>query len=196
MGTDKGIRLFIFVALIVMLLAPSPAERFSDKPEEPAEVVEAVAEYQEPRPLYDVPLSNEVQRYIFNVSDYYGIEPALILAVIERESSYNEAAIGDGGESYGLMQVQGRVWSVRMDELGVTDLLNPYENIAIGVDILAAHLEQGLGVEWALMAYNGGVSYANKMTAEGKVSKYAQSVLEIKERIKNENEQDNKRNEI
>lgn len=35
-----------------------------------------------------------------------------------------------------------------------------------------------------VMAYNGGVSYANKMTAEGKVSKYAQSVLEIKERIK------------
>lgn len=183
MGTDKGIRLFIFVALIFMLLAPSPEKRFADKPEEPAEVVEMVAEYQEPRPLYNVPLSNEVQRYIFNVADYYGLEPSLILAIIEKESSYNEAAIGDGGESYGLMQVQGRVWSVRMDELGVTDLINPYENIAIGVDILAAHLEQGLGVEWALMAYNGGVSYANKMTAEGKVSKYAQSVLEIKERI-------------
>lgn len=84
MGTDKGIRLFIFVALIFMLLAPSPEKRFADKPEEPAEVVEMVAEYQEPRPLYNVPLSNEVQRYIFNVSDYYGIEPALIQAVIEQ----------------------------------------------------------------------------------------------------------------
>lgn len=196
MGTDKTVKVVLAVGIIAAVLAPSPDKRFSDKLEEPAEVIETVAEYQEQRPLYDVPLSNEVQRYIFNVSDYYGIEPSLIVAIIEKESSYNEAAIGDGGESYGLMQVQGRVWSVRMDELGVTDLLNPYENIAIGVDILAAHLEQGLGVEWALMAYNGGVSYANKMTAEGKVSKYAQSVLEIKERIKNENEQDNKRNEI
>ena len=183
MGTDKTVKVVLAVGLIAAVLAPSPAERFSDKPEEPAEVVEAVAEYQEPRPLYNVSLSAEVQRYIFNVADYYGLEPSLILAIIEKESSYNEAAIGDGGESYGLMQVQGRVWSVRMDELGVTDLMNPYENITIGVDILAAHLEQGLGVEWALMAYNGGVSYANKMTAEGKVSKYAQSVLEIKERI-------------
>lgn len=196
MGTDKTVKVVLAVGLIAAVLAPSPAERFSDKLEEPAEVVETVAEYQEQRPLYDVPLSAEVQKYIFNIADYYGLEPSLIVAIIEKESSYNEAAIGDGGESYGLMQVQGRVWSVRMDELGVTDLLNPYENIAIGVDILAAHLEQGLGVEWALMAYNGGVSYANKMTAEGKVSKYAQSVLEIKERIKNENEQDNKRNEI
>ena len=196
MGTDKTVKVVLAVGIIAAVLAPSPDKRFSDKLEEPAEVVEAAAESREQRPLYDVPLSNEVQRYIFNVSDYYGIEPSLIVAIIEKESSYNEAAIGDGGESYGLMQVQGRVWSVRMDELGVTDLLNPYENIAIGVDILAAHLEQGLGVEWALMAYNGGVSYANKMTAEGKVSKYAQSVLEIKERIKNENEQDNKRNEI
>ena len=196
MGTDKTVKVVLVVGLIAAVLAPSPNKRFADKLEEPAEVVETVAEYQEPRPLYDVPLSSEVQRYIFNVADYYGLEPSLILAIIEKESGYNEAAIGDGGESYGLMQVQGRVWSVRMDELGVTDLLNPYENIAIGVDILAAHLEQGLGVEWALMAYNGGVSYANKMTAEGKVSKYAQSVLEIKERIKNENERDNKRDEI
>ena len=196
MGTDKTVKVVLSVGLIAAVLAPSPNKRFADKLEEPAEVVETVAEYQEPRPLYDVPLSAEVQRYIFNVADYYGLEPSLILAIIEKESGYNEAAIGDGGESYGLMQVQGRVWSVRMDELGVTDLLNPYENIAIGVDILAAHLEQGLGVEWALMAYNGGVSYANKMTAEGKVSKYAQSVLEIKERIKNENERDNKRDEI
>lgn len=177
MRTDKGIRLFIFVALIVMLLAPSPAERFSDKPEEPAEVVEAVAEYQEPRPLYDVPLSNEVQRYIFNVSDYYGIEPVLVLAIIERESNYNEAAIGDGGESYGLMQVQARWHIARMDRLGVEDLLNPYQNITVGVDILAECIDRYDGdIGAALTAYNRG-SY------QGKVSEYAKDVLEIKERI-------------
>lgn len=33
----------------------------------------AVAECREQRPLYDVPLSAEIQRYIFNVSDYYGV---------------------------------------------------------------------------------------------------------------------------
>ena len=177
MGTDKGIRLFIFVALIVMLLAPSPEKRFSDKPEEPAEVVEAVAEYQEPRPLYDVPLSAEVQRYIFNVSDYYGIEPVLVLAIIERESGYNAEAVGDGGESYGLMQVQARWHIARMDRLGVEDLLNPYQNITVGVDILAECIDRYDGdIEKALTAYNRG-SY------QGKVSEYAKDVLERKERI-------------
>lgn len=110
-----------------------------------------------------------------------------MLAVIERESGYNSAAIGDGGESYGLMQIQPRWYVERMDKLGVTDLLNPYENVTLGVDILAGHLEQGLGDEWALHAYNGGVAYANKMKSEGKTSDYARSIIDRANNLKEEN---------
>lgn len=177
MKCDRGTKAIIICGLIVAFLAPSPEERFKeDKPEEPP-AVEAVAEYREQRLLYDVPLSNEVQRYIFNVADYYDIEPSLVLAVIERESSYNAEAVGDGGESYGLMQIQPRWHIQRMDRLGVTDLLNPYENISVGVDILAGCIDRYDGdIGAALTAYNRG-SY------NGTVSEYAEDVLERKERI-------------
>lgn len=179
MKCDRGTKAIIICGLIVALLVPSPSERFTeDKLEEPP-AVEAVAEYHEQRSLYDVPLSNEVQRYIFNVADCYDIEPALVLAVIERESSYNTEAVGDGGESYGLMQIQPRWHIERMDRLGVEDLLNPYQNISVGVDILAGHIDTYGDVGAALTAYNRG-SY------NGTVSEYAEDVLERKERIENE----------
>lgn len=179
MATDRGTKAIIAAGLIAAVLVPSPAERFAkDKPEETPAAIE-VAEYREQRPLYDVPLSNEIQRYIFNVADYYGIEPALILAVIEKESSYDETAIGDGGESYGLMQVQPRWHVARMDKLGVEDLLNPYQNITVGVDILAGHITTYGDVGAALTAYNRG-SY------QGEVSEYAEDVIERKERIESE----------
>ncbi len=172
---DRGTKTIIAAGLIAAVLMPSPIERLTDKPEEPP-AAEVVAEYREQRPLYDVPLSAEVQRYIFNVSDYYGIEPALIIAIIEKESSYDETAIGDGGESYGLMQIQPRWHTARMDRLGVEDLLNPYQNITVGVDILAGHIATYGDIGAALTAYNRG-SY------NGTVSEYAKSVLERKERI-------------
>lgn len=188
MATDRGTKAIIAAGLIAAVLVPSPAERFAkDKPEETPAAIE-VAEYREQRPLYDVPLSAEVQRYIFNVSDYYGIEPALIIAIIEKESSYNETAIGDGGDSIGIMQVQPRWHIARIDRLGVTDLLNPYENISVGVDILAECIERYDGdIGAALTAYNRG-SY------KGEVSEYAKDVLEIKERI--ESERDNKADKV
>lgn len=182
---DRGTKLIIAFGLIAALLAPSPAERFGEQSEVIDEVTPtaAVAEYREQAPLYDVPLSAEIQRYIFNVSDYYGVDPALVLAIIERESGYNGAAIGDSGDSMGIMQIQPKWHAERMDRLGATDLLNPYENVSVGIDILAEYLAAGQGEEWALMSYNGGVTYANRMTAEGKVSDYAHRVITIKNRI-------------
>lgn len=189
---DRGVKIFIYIALIITLFLPSPAERPGEQSEAIDEVMPtvAVAEYREQRPLYDVPLSAEIQRYIFNVSDYYGVDPALVLAIIERESGYNSAAIGDGGDSIGLMQIQPRWHIERMDRLGVSDLFNPYENVSVGIDILAEYLAAGQGEEWALMSYNGGVTYANRMTADGKVSDYAHRVITIKNRILSDYEEE------
>lgn len=186
---DREVRIFIYIALIITLFLPSPAERFGEQEEqtEPPAVT-ATAEYREQRPLYDVPLSAEIQRYIFNVSDYYGVDPALVLAVIERESGYNSAAIGDSGDSIGLMQIQPRWHAARMDKLGVDDLFNPYENVSLGVDILASYIDEGHGEEWALHAYNGGVAYANRMSVADEVSDYAKSIIDRANNLKEENE--------
>lgn len=189
-GKDREVRIFIYIALVITLLLPSPAERFGERSQEVDEVTpaSAVAEYREQRPLYDVPLSADIQRYIFNVSDDYGIDPALVIALIEKESSYNAVAIGDSGDSIGLMQIQPRWHIARMDKLGIDDLFNPYENITLGVDILAGYIDEGFGEEWALHAYNGGVTYANRMKAAGKTSDYAKSIINRANKFKEENQ--------
>ena len=70
-----------------------------------------------------------------------------------------------------------------MERLGITDLLNPYENVAVGVDILAEKLDEGLGTGWALMAYNGGNQYANEMKEAGRISDYAKGIIERAEEL-------------
>lgn len=127
---------------------------------------------------FDVPLEHELQDYIFELCDEKCIDPAIIIAMIDKESKFDIDIIGDKGKSYGLMQIQPRWHKERMEELGVTDLLDPYQNVTVGIDILAELLESGKSLEWALMAYNGGHSYANRLTDEGRLSTYASTVIE------------------
>ena len=100
--------------------------------------------------------------------------------MIKRESSYRADAIGDNGKSFGLMQIQKRWHLERIKELGVTDLLDPKQNITVGVNILAELIDKcdGDDVYWVLMAYNGGVAYANRLTNNGTISEYAQYITE------------------
>lgn len=65
-----------------------------------------------------------------------------------------------------------------MERLGCSDLLDPYQNILVGVDLIAENIRSGRGVEWALMAYNGGSAYADRKASEGLVSDYAASVID------------------
>lgn len=128
-------------------------------------------------PKYNVPLDDDLVLHIIEVADENNIEPELILAIIRQESDFNPSAMGDSGHSYGLMQVQKRYHKERMERLYCTDLLNPYENIIVGADIIAQKLRSGKGLAWALMAYNGGNPYANEKLQAGEISEYAQNVM-------------------
>ena len=154
-------------------------EPITEPEEEPEEVVSEEVE-EEPELLdyryFDVPLDLELQEYIFMVCDLYGMEPAIIIAMIEKESTYRADCIGDQGKSFGLMQIQKRWHEQRMLDLGVTDLLDPYQNVSVGIDYIAELLTADKGIHWALMAYNGGVAYANRLAGEGVVSNYAKTV--------------------
>lgn len=132
------------------------------------------------RTYFDVPLEEELQDYIFDICEEYGVDPELIVSMIFHESNFDSAVIGenDSGYSYGLMQIMPRWNYERMDRLGCLDLLNPYQNVLVGVDLVAEYVQQGYGIEWALMAYNGGPSYANRKAAEGVVSGYATHVMD------------------
>lgn len=140
-----------------------------------AKVREEIEQEQPARTYFDVPLEKELQDYIFDICDSYNVDPELIVSMIFHESSFRSGVIGtnDSGYSYGLMQIMPRWNQDRMDRLKCQDLLDPYQNVLVGTDLIAEYIEKGRGVEWALMAYNGGPSYADRKASEGTVSTYA-----------------------
>lgn len=158
---------------------------------EPQEVMVEVTPEQEPEPepevaTYDVPLDEDLQIYLVNLCEEHHIEPTIILAMIDRESKFQADIIGDNGNSFGLLQIQPRWHSGRMDKLGVTDLLDPYQNIAVGVDYLAELIEKYGDVEMALVAYNAGPTGAyNGWFSKGVYSSYySKTVVETAATLK------------
>lgn len=121
------------------------------------------APVEEAKPLlFNVDLSEDVQLHIIHLCEERHIDPAVIIAMIERESGFQTDVVGDNGQSFGLMQIQPRWHYQRMLDLGCTDLLDPIQNVTVGIDLLAELLENR-GIEWALTAYNSGTAYANEV---------------------------------
>lgn len=130
--------------------------------------------------LYDVPLDAELQLHIIERAEAHGIDPAIIMAMAYRESGYNANAIGDGGDSFGLLQIQPRWHYARMERLGCTDLLDPFQNVTVAVDYLAEQIDRYDGdVAKALVAYNQGSFYET-------ITDYALAVLDMAEELRGE----------
>lgn len=139
----------------------------------------------EPVLYFDVPLDVEVQDHIFKVCEEYGVKPEIVVAIIDRESKFKASSVGDNGSSYGLMQIRPKYHTPRMNELNCTDLLNPKQNITVGVDYLAELLENNNGdIEKALISYNAGPTGAKeRFFSKGIYSNaYSQDVLEKAEK--------------
>ena len=116
--------------------------------------------------FYDVPFDLETQEEIIKICSEYDISYELVLGVIETESSFRVEILGDGGDSFGLMQIQPKWWSETMEREGVTDLLDPLQNIRCGCAILQ-ELKTMYGTEYrALQAYNTGRPDTNNGYAE------------------------------
>jgi len=151
--------------------------------EEPAEQ-EAPKEPE--RTYYDVPLTEDLQDIIIDISEERGVDPALVLAVIEKESGYNPDASGDNGRSQGLMQIWRSFHEKRMEKLGAVNLYDPRDNVIVGIDILAEKLDKYEDAEKALIAYNAGDAGAKKHYFSKGIysSSYSRAVLKIAEEIR------------
>ena len=127
---------------------------------------------------YDsVPLDKDLQNYIVRECRDKGIDPAIIMSMIDRESDYDINDVGDDGNAFGLMQIWPKWHYKRMLRLGCTDLFDPYQNVTVGIDYLCEQLSRYDGnMAKALVGYNQG-SYKGTVTA------YAKAVLENAERI-------------
>lgn len=130
--------------------------------------------------LFDCPLDYDLQKHIVDTCSEYGIVPEVVFAMIDQESDFNAAAVGDSGNSLGLLQIQQRYHSERMQKLGCTDLLDPAQNVQVGVDYLAELYSKYGDMEMALVAYNAGPSGAktNFFDRGQYWSVYSQEVLE------------------
>ena len=115
----------------------------------------ADGEAHEPWVKYPVPLDDDLQKHIARLCREHGISPEIVLAIIGTESRYSADVIGDNGNSYGLMQINQRWHTDRMARLGVDNLLNPYQNVKVGIDFLAELMDR-YDLDGALQYYNSG----------------------------------------
>lgn len=106
----------------------------------------------------------EILKLVHYESSRVGIEPELVLAVIEVESAFNEFAISVAG-ARGLMQVMP-FW---LDEIGISDknLFKIRTNLRMGCTILRYYMDiEPNSLGRALARYNGSLGrfdYPNKV---------------------------------
>lgn len=94
--------------------------------------------------------------------DIYGVDKALVYAVIRTESSFNPEAVSSIG-ARGLMQITKSTFEWAQMKLGkdfaedtYDDLFDPETNIKYGTFLLSAFIEEFGSVENALCAYHAG----------------------------------------
>lgn len=108
---------------------------------------------------------------------YEGMDPEFVKNIIWVESCYNPNAIGWKGQFLGLMQISPRWHSERANKLGLNDWFNPYDNIRVGIDILAEIQEYNNDPIFVAMAYSLGGSEAAEKYRAGEITWYAKEVV-------------------
>ena len=129
----------------------------------------------------DVPLEYDLQKALYDAAEEFGVPYDLALAVVWKETNFKNV-MGDGGRAYGYFQIWPRWHSDRMQEYGVSDLMDPEGNFRIGCSILGDLLETYGDEHKALMAYNMGASGAGDLWAQGYTSSgYSRAVMNYME---------------
>ena len=126
----------------------------------------------------DVPMDEDMQEFVYCLSNAYSIDFPFVMALINQESSFRENVIS-GTNDYGLMQINKINHKWLKEALGVTDFLDPYQNIRSGVFILRQLFEKYDDPALVLMAYNMGETGASKLWNKGVYSTdYAEDILQ------------------
>lgn len=115
----------------------------------------------------------DLQPYINDLSRQYGIDAALVNAVIEVESAWNPRARSRKG-ALGLMQLMPSTGR----QLGVRDPFDPWQNVAGGIRHLRFLLDRfGGDLRLALAGYNAGEKV---VAARGDVPPYPETQSYVK----------------
>ncbi len=162
---------------------PAPAQQETEIPEDNAsEIWSDDGTLRRIKPL-DVDLDAETQWAIYEACEYDTGIFCLVMAIAEHESGFDPQTVGDNGQSLGMMQINTRWHTGRMEALGVTDLTDPVQCAIVAIDYLQ-ELESRYGFEplshELLMGYNFGPGGAKKALAEGKTSTaYSREIMTV-----------------
>lgn len=136
--------------------------------------------------LEAVNLAPEIQDRIWSVCREDPKLFCLVMAIANKESRFDADAIGDNGDSLGLMQIQPRWNQERINRLGVTDLMDPVQSAMVAVDCIdwiaerlsPGNPEDAYTSEMLPMAYNQGWWGAEKYWNNGTTSTaYSREVM-------------------
>ena len=130
-----------------------------------------------------VELDADVQQFIFYLCKEYDLDFTLVMAIIEWESGYNPECISRTND-YGLMGINKVNHEWLSNALGVSDFLDPYENVRAGMFILRKLFEKYNDVNMVLMAYNKGEHGAALLWDQGIFEiKYTERIFSIQSRL-------------
>ena len=132
----------------------------------------------------DCELPYELQEYTYYLCQAYYIDFDFVMALMFTESAF-KADIVSPTNDYGLMQINACNHKELEDKLGITDIMEPYQNIRAGLYMLRGLFEKYDDASRVCMAYNLGeygasvlwdkgiysTSYSNKILA--KADEYA-----------------------
>ncbi len=132
-----------------------------------------------PKFYFDISVPKDIQDYMFEICKEYDIPVALIVAMMERESRFNPDAVSRTND-YGYMQIHKGNFEWLKNTLGISNLLDPKENILCGVYIISSHLKNNNNnINNALMCYNCGAGGAARLWRQGTYSTaYSRSIIE------------------
>lgn len=158
------------------------------QPDTADESVTPIEPITEPEVFYfDVPLSDGFQDYIRAKCIEYDVPMELVIALIDKESSFRSDVVSKTND-YGYMQINKCNHEWLSETLGVSNFLDPHENVLCGIYIISGHLEKTDGnIELALMRYNCGATGARRLWEQGTYStSYSRSVMTLYESYKEE----------
>jgi soluble lytic murein transglycosylase-like protein len=147
--------------------------------------------------LLDIPLSAELQEYIYKMSKKYDMDYLFVLSVMMTESSFRvnvkNENIGSHGYSISLMQLNNQYikWYKELTDDSQFDIWDAKDNIHAGILVLKYYrdywINKGIDNEellfnFVLNSYNMGITgFNNYIASTGNISRnYDEKVLENK----------------
>ncbi len=152
----------IFAALFctLMFVLSSTSVYAQDPPEEIPDDIEGIAQY---------------------YGGMYGIDENLILAICYTESSFIQNVNVDSCK--GLMQVNVEAHEQILENKGVTDIYDKWQNINCGCMVLYNIMQEYDDINEVLIRYNGDRTGLKRYRETGEVSNYAQTILQLRSTI-------------